>query len=118
MTKDNGRLYKDMPRQVRIGSLVYNVGIMHDHDGDAGGLLGATHYQKCVIRVRDSLDGRQAANTFLHEVIHGIHWEYGVTDNSDEEFSTNQTTNGLCAFWQDNPKAVEWFTKAIRGHYD
>ena len=110
--------YKGIPKTVRIGCYTYQVevGTVHEHPASFG--WHDTHHR--VISIAPGLKGEQLANTFLHEVTHGIHWVYGllyVANNEnpppDEEEFTTVGTNGLCAFWQDNPEAMKWWIKAL-----
>lgn len=66
-----------------------------------------------VIRLAQDQNNQSLANTFLHEVLHAIHWIAGLLndDSSSEEKYTNLGANGLCLFIQDNPEAWDWFMK-------
>lgn len=110
--------YKTMPKSVRIGCYTYIVekGTPHEHDNTFG--WTTTHIRK--ISIAPDLRGEQIANTFLHEVTHAVHWVYGLLyaiDNESppptEEMFTTIGTNGICAFWQDNPEALKWWLKAL-----
>jgi hypothetical protein len=109
--------YKGMPKSVRIGcyDFIVEVGTRNEHENTFG--WNDTFQQK--ISLAAGLRSQKLANTFIHEVIHGIHWFHGllfrpegVSPASEEEFTT-LTANGLCAFWQDNPEAVKWWNKLV-----
>ena len=104
---------KGIPKVVRIGCYNYSVNLMHDDDAAIAGVMGAAYHSQLSIRLRTDVPPQQLANTFLHEVIHAIHYVFGIGDDDNEETFTNLTTNGLCAFWMDNPKAMEWFQKTL-----
>lgn len=105
---------KGMPKTVRIGCYIYSIELMHQEDAEIAGVMGATKLITQKIRMRPNQPPQQAANTFVHEVIHGIHDVYGLCDDSNEEEFTALTANGLCAFWQDNPKAVKWWESLLK----
>lgn len=113
MNDDKFKGYKGLPKTVRIGCYTYDVGIMHGDDADIAEVAGATSGLRQMIRVRPHMKPQQLANTFMHEVLHAIHYVYGLKDGDEEEKFTNQTANGLCAFWQDNPEACRWWVKLL-----
>lgn len=109
--------YKGMPDSVRIGCFQFKVvvGDVHEHDGTFG-WMAPGHKRISLSR---GLDADRLANVFMHEVIHAIHYLYGLLPfdensppRSEEEFTT-LTANGLCAFWQDNPEAMKWWLKTL-----
>lgn len=109
-------LYKEMPKKVRIGYSTFEVKVMPEEHGEIAGLCGTSHGIKQLITISEGMVPQQVANTLLHEVIHMIHFTYGLMsrDNPTEEEYTNLTANGLCQFWQDNPKAMDWMQKALK----
>ncbi|MDL2284445.1 hypothetical protein LJC19_04810 [Oxalobacter sp. OttesenSCG-928-P03] len=113
-----GKLIKQMPKRVKIGHMFFETRAVGGDEAESGGYLGSANPAKGVILVRtDSLPTQQIANTFLHEVMHCIHYVYGISPGEDtctEEYYTTFTTNGLCAFWMDNPKAADWFSAMMR----
>jgi hypothetical protein len=107
--------YKNIPKTVRIGcySIDVLVGTYEDHEQE--GSYGHMNSFRQRISVRPGMSRHKLANTFIHEVLHAIHWVYGLMPAEDrqltEEDFTELTANGLCAFWQDNPKACTWWAK-------
>lgn len=95
-------LYDTMPKTVKIGGYRFKIKAAGKNSSDIAGVMGTAQYISMLIRIRMGLKPLQLANTFIHEVIHAIHWNYGLNDDSHEEEFTNLTANGLCAFWQDN----------------
>lgn len=107
-------VYSGMPGSVRVGCYEFLVEVGEVEDHEAEGTFGHVNYQSQKIRVRPGLNARNLANTFLHEVMHAIHWFHDLDDNSDEEAFTTRSANGLCAFWQDNPEAVSWWYRVLQ----
>ena len=107
-------LIASMPKTVKVGCFVYDVLVLHADAGDIAGVMGAQHARVLKIYVREEQPPLQLANTFLHEVLHAIHHQYGLDDGDDEESFTNLTANGLCAFWMDNPAAVKWWSRIVQ----
>lgn len=111
--------YKGMPTRVRIGCFVIDVIVGSYEDHEQEGTYGHLNMFQKRISVRPGMASHQLANTFIHEVMHGIHSVYGLmrgpdeTQPTEEEYTT-LTANGLCAFWQDNPKAAAWWSKLLK----
>lgn len=113
---DRTLLYKVLPKTVRVGCFVYRVEIGSEREHDVTETFGFTNFLHRIISLRPSMSKNDAANTFLHEVIHAVNSAYGLHRDSEEspteEEYTRQIANGLCAFFQDNPEATRWFHKA------
>ena len=105
--------YATMPKKVRVGWLTYSIGVMDDDISQMVGAMGFVKSEEQVIKVARELPPQQLANTVLHEIVHAIHYQHGLTDESGEEEFTTMTTHGLCAFWQDNPEMMMWLEEAI-----
>ncbi len=108
--------FKGMPTQVRVGYATVDVELIEDNHADMAGIAGATMPFRQKIFIRENMTAQQVANTFIHEVIHVIHFVYGVDSDCDEETFTNLGANGLCAFAQDNPEAMAWWLKNLKEH--
>jgi hypothetical protein len=70
--------------------------------------------------------GSELANTLLHEILHGIAYQYGlcedfsisdktckVEEGSHEEKIVNAFSNGLMAVMVDNPWIMDWIQDRI-----
>ena len=108
--------YKNIPKTVRIGCYIFRVEVAEFEDHEAEGSFGHMNPISQKIRLRPGMTSQNLANTFIHEVLHGIHWFHSCGESPDdvEEEYTNKGANGLCAFWQDNPKAVAWWAKLLK----
>ena len=103
--------YRGMPKSVRVGCYNITVEVQLQCDGDARREFGHMNFCGNKIRLSPGQNPQQLANTFLHECMHAIHRVYGCLDSSTEEDFTHLGANGLCAFWQDNPHAMDWFIR-------
>jgi hypothetical protein len=106
-------VFKKLPSSVRIGCYSFSVEIMNGDDANIAGVYGAMMSFGHKIRLNPLMSAQQAANTFIHEVLHAIHLVYGLSDGSDEETFTSLSANGLCAFWQDNTEACKWWINSL-----
>lgn len=68
-----------------------------------------------TITINNELNETDTINTLLHEVLHAILWERGIStacgilDNreKDEENIVNALSNGLTQVFQDNPQFLK-----------
>lgn len=108
-----GDSYSNLPKEVKIGSIEWTIEISEIGDSTARGEFGHTNIVNQKIRIKPGLTDKMLANTWLHEVLHAIHWDQGLWHGEpDEEDYTNQGANGLCTFFQLNPSSLAWFCKA------
>ena len=114
--------YKGMPKTVRIGCYIFRIEIHEFEDAEAYGVFGHMNPISQKIRIRPGITAQNLANTFIHEVLHGINWlsqagvhvhTGGSYSDTEEDFVT-KGANGLCQFWQDNPKATAWWAKILK----
>lgn len=109
-------VYKGIPTRVRVGSHWFKVEIGGRDDHESGGTFGFMDSLTQKISVRPGMTAQNLANTFIHECIHAMNWVSRAGATADgyseiEEDFTCKIANGLCAFMQDNPKAMEWFAR-------
>ncbi|MPQ56290.1 hypothetical protein [Duganella sp. FT27W] len=105
--------YDTIPKSVRIGSYDFKVVVMPNFEQASDTVYGDMNAVLQRIRICDDLAPARLANTFMHEVMHAIHMFYGVGDKTIEEDTTFLTTNGLCAFWMNNPEAAAWWVDCV-----
>ena len=69
----------------------------------------------------DYVETLHGANTLLHEVMHGIVYQYGMVQTMDkfdkEEKIVNTLTNGLMNVFVDNPWLMEYIKEQIDKEY-
>ena len=94
-----------IPKAVEIIGHKYSVVISTEMSEDE---LGRCDYnnQKILISKHQARDTMR--DTFLHEIIHAVHWIMGLGDNSTEEEFTARTTTGLRSVMLQNPEVVNY----------
>ena len=74
-----------------------------------------------VYRTNDNVFFLLNTNTLLHEVMHGIVYQYGMVQTMDkfdkEEKIVNTLTNGLMNVFVDNPWLMEYIKEQIDKEY-
>lgn len=103
-----------LPNSVRIGYETYKVSPMPKAERENEGDFGPSSQ---LIRVRMSgRSPRFVANTFLHEILHGVFYQAGLRDalslsHAKEEAIVNCLANGLSQVFRDNPELAKIFGK-------
>ncbi len=108
---------KQPPKRLRIGHRFYSVryveaSALTSEDGTA--CNGLCVFDKSEILIWEGLTPDVMAEIVLHEVLHAMHWEAGLTDDSDEEAFTSLTAKSMCRFYQDNPTATRWLLNCLK----
>lgn len=103
-----------LPKEVHIGFLTYEVRAMSPDYDRAGQTAGHTYHMPAEIVVRTSDHPAQVADSFLHEILHGIYHVTGLSDEDNEERTVTALAHGLIEFIQRNPRAVAWLQDASK----
>jgi len=104
-------LYKGIPKKLKIGCYQFRIEVTEAEDSEAEGQFGHMNPVNQKIRLRPGMTAQNLSDTFIHEVIHAIHWVAALHDGSTEEEFTLLGAHGLCSLWQDNPQAMAWWAK-------
>lgn len=89
-----------IPEKIKIGWREYTVEKGEKRFCQSGDLCGEIDYGAKVIYLYEGLDNEEMANTFLHEIIHGI-FEY--MGREQDEGLVVALTEGLYQVLRDNP---------------
>ena len=92
-------------REIRIIGHRYRVKVVTTLPADT---LGHIDTSEQLILLADCLQPDGMKDTLLHEVIHGVHYHFGLDDDSKEEEFTSRTATGLRAVMIDNPELRDW----------
>lgn len=109
--------YKGMPKALKIGNYRFPVVLLEPGAAQASNAHGSMCPVEQTIRISPGQNPQNLADTFIHEVIHAIHFHFELLgDESPEELITTFTAHGLCQLWQDNPMAMAWWA-SINSHF-
>lgn len=109
------------PLKVKVGAHTYRISYVETK----GACSGLCHTHAKTIHIRQGLEGRYLAETLLHEVMHAIWYEWGITNSempeplyrasvATEESAINGLANGLMAVMRDNPPLRRFITERMR----
>lgn len=72
-------------------------------------VFGQADLQRRCIELDPALSGTQLAVIFLHESIHALHHEIGVTDQTSLRMAHSRQADSLLQFFSSNPQAAAWW---------
>lgn len=97
-----------LPKKIRIGYKGFKVEPWKS-ESDTYGVID---YKTGLIKIKDDLDDEETANTLIHEILHGIFYETGLSLDmkyDEEEKLVFVLANSICRFFLENPKLVKEF---------
>ena len=99
----------DVPMYVLVGPHSYRLkfvqGLKHE-DGDM--LLGQCITDHLCIELEEDQPNSLLRETVLHELVHAIASQFGLSDRADEEAWANAMGVGMLQLLVQNPKLCEW----------
>jgi hypothetical protein len=81
-------------------------------------VFGQADLERHRIELDPALSGTQLAVIFLHECIHGLHHESGVTDQTSLRTAHSREADILTHFWASNPQAAGWWFSLLQPRCD
>ena len=109
-------------KQIKIGYQKYDIDIWPESFATTEEAVGEFFNNDRKIGLRgDYVDTLYGANTLLHEVMHGIVYQYGMVQTMEkfdkEEKIVNTLTNGIMNVFVDNPWLMEYIKEQIDKEY-
>jgi hypothetical protein len=77
-------------------------------------LFGQADLERRRVELDPALSGTQLAVIFLHEVIHGLHHEAGVTDHTPLRTCHSREADSLLQFFASNSQAAGWWYSLLQ----
>lgn len=100
------------PSNIKINEKNYKVISRSKSWGASRDAAGQITYHKQLIEITKGQNPSDYLDTVIHEVMHGIIEEYGVSmDRRREEKFVTQISNNLTDVLKKNPKLLEWIIK-------
>src|SRR6056300_248137 len=103
-------------KQIKIGYQNYQLDFWPESFASSEQAEGEFFSKEQRIGVRDKdLNTAHGANTVLHEVLHGVVYQYGLCEvvKESEERIVNTLANGLMSVFVDNPWFLDYLKSAI-----
>lgn len=108
----------ETPASLLIGPFRYRLQPWPDEDAEATNALGYCDRMRNVIKVRVSLNDQTRAEVLLHEALHAMFYNSGLT-HSDvlterEEMIVSQFGLGLIALMRANPDFMPFLARILK----
>jgi hypothetical protein len=108
-------VFASFPKSIRIGPFTIPVFIKDMPKDEEGRILFGQYTALGVIELSTIAPNPvHAADTVIHEVLHGLYGNAGLGPMCQEEQVVSALSTGLVQVFRDNPKLVAWLTKALR----
>lgn len=103
-----------LPTSVRIGFKDYSIKPYPEDAQRENGNWGHCKHGPAEMFVHNTEDGRETANTLLHEILHAC-CHVGATEmpRDQEEKTVNIFANQLSGVFRDNPELIKWLAKNL-----
>ena len=104
---------KDLPNSIKIGYVNYQFDFWPDTFATTEDAQGEFFAVAGKIGLKEaSIPSIHGVNTLMHEILHGIIYQYGIVEvlGDKEEHIVNTISNGLTTVFVDNP----WLTDYIK----
>jgi hypothetical protein len=98
-----------MPQRLVVGSAGWTVRMLTVKTATRLRLFGQADLERRRVEVDPALSGTQLGVIFLHEVIHALHHESGVTDHTPLRTCHSREADALLQFFGGNPLAAGWW---------
>lgn len=99
-------------KSVRIGPFDYKIKQLTGEARDT--CLGTFSDTTMSISMRDVFEtDQQEAETFLHELIHGMFSVAGIHDKDSHERTVSQLSSCMAGVIRDNPKLMDWLKEKL-----
>lgn len=104
---------EDIPESIKIGYRDYKLEKWKQTVASANEAQGQFFSKEGVIGYTSDEEGVSHANTILHEIIHGVIYQWNIDVGEKEEAIVNGITNGLTTVFVDNPDLMGYLKNKI-----
>ena len=104
-------------KYIKIGYGKYKLQLWDKLTASSNEAYGEFFERQMAIGIDTNQTGVQLVNTLLHEIMHGIIYQYGMKLDGDadhrEETLVNVITNGMTTVYSDNPWLLPWMNQQL-----
>ena len=103
-----------LPAKVKVGAWEYAIESWSIPDAEDLGKWGDCSHSQRRIRISESCNRKQAAQTLLHEILHATVFVWGCAKDDSEERLVGALGEGLSAIWKDSPEVMRWIGAGLK----
>jgi len=107
-----------LPQRLVVGTQSWTVRSLPVKTAARLRVFGQADLERRRIELDPALSGTQLAVIFLHECLHGLHHECGVTDQTSLRTAHSREADALTHFWASNPQAAGWWFGLLQPRSD
>ena len=105
-----------MAKEIKIGYRNYKIKNLDSIVSKCNEINGQFLASDGVIALSSEEDSISHTNTLIHEILHGIVYQWGIDiDEKEEEKICNTIENGLTTVLVDNPWLLTYIQKNLKG---
>ena len=105
-----------MAKEVKIGYQNYTIKNLDSIVSKCNEINGQFLASDRIIALSSTEDNISHTNTLIHEILHGIVYQWGIDlDDKEEEKICNTIANGLTTVFVDNPSLLSYLQKNLKG---
>lgn len=105
-----------MAKEIKIGYRNYKIKNLDSIVSKCNEINGQFLASDGVIALSSEEDSISHTNTLIHEILHGIVYQWGIDiDEKEEEKICNTIANGLTTVLVDNPWLLTYIQKNLKG---
>jgi hypothetical protein len=102
---------------IKIGYQTYKIEVWSSTQASSNEAYGEFFQKDKAIGIDGREEGASAANTILHEILHGVVYQWGLTEefsDEKEERIVNSIVNGFTQVLVDNTWLMPWLEEQIK----
>lgn len=105
-----------MAKEIKIGYRNYKIKNLDSIVSKCNEINGQFFASDGIIALSSEEDSISHTNTLIHEILHGIVYQWGIDiDEKEEEKICNTIANGLTTVLVDNPWLLTYIQKNLKG---
>jgi len=105
-----------MAKEIKIGYRNYKIKNLDSIVSKCNEINGQFLSSDGIIALSSEEDSISHTNTLIHEILHGIVYQWGIDiDEKEEEKICNTIANGLTTVLVDNPWLLTYIQKNLKG---
>jgi hypothetical protein len=104
-------------KTIKIGYQTYKIEVWSSTQASSNEAYGEFFQKDKAIGIDGREEGASAANTILHEIMHGVVYQWGLTEefsDEKEERIVNSMVNGFTQVLVDNTWLMPWLEEQIK----
>ncbi len=100
-----------LPAEIKVASHMYKVSLKDREWYHESGKRGECDKNETKIWISEGMTVSRTVETFIHEILHAVYYEYGIQDEDEEERIVTALATGFSQVIKDNPELLKYLTR-------